>query len=71
MKLSSVLLVLGGAVAYPAASLAQGGDPTPVTDTVSFHIDSQRTGWNQTETILTPDNVSGPRLRAAVELATA
>jgi hypothetical protein len=31
-----------------------------VTNTVTFHIDSQRTGWNQTETILTPSNVSTP-----------
>src|SRR5262249_894304 len=47
---------LGCALSVPGVSLAQSA----VTNTVTFHIDSQRTGWNQTETILRPDNVSGP-----------
>jgi len=29
-------------------------------NTLTFQINSQRTGWNQNETILTPANVSGP-----------
>src|ERR1700682_934605 len=42
--------ILGCVLSYPAASLAQSTD---VTNTVTFHVDSQRTGWYQTETILT------------------
>jgi hypothetical protein len=49
--------ILGCVLSYPATSLAQSTD---VTNTVTFHVDSQRTGWYQTETILTPANVSAP-----------
>ena len=52
-----LLAFLGGAFVYPSVLLAQ---TTSVTNTRTFHIDIQRTGWNQTETILTPSNVSTP-----------
>src|SRR6266852_3961428 len=51
-----LLFLLGCALSDLGVSLAQSA----VTNTVTFHIDSQRTGWNQTEIILTPDSVSSP-----------
>jgi outer membrane protein assembly factor BamB len=55
-----VLLALVCALAFPAPLPAQRrAARREVTDTPTFHIDSLRTGWNQTETRLTPAAVSG------------
>ena len=49
--------IVGGSLFNPGASRAQS--PMPVNAT-TFHYDSQRTGWNSNETVLTPNHVSGP-----------
>ncbi len=54
-----VLMLLGSVVAPPVGLRAQS-DPNTAPNTLTFHVDSQRTGWNQTETILAPLNVAGP-----------
>jgi len=43
-------------------SLAQS-DPA-VVNAPTFHYDSQRTGWNSNETVLTPANVASPQFGA-------
>jgi hypothetical protein len=35
---------------------------------LTYHYNNQRTGWNPTETVLTPSNVSGLKLVASVPL---
>jgi len=51
-----VLGMVGGSLFNP--SRAQSLMPVNAT---TFHYDSQRTGWNSNETVLTPNNVSGPQ----------
>jgi len=45
----------------PGLLLGQGQlTPGAVTNTLTFHIDRQRTGWSPNETVLTPVSVSSP-----------
>src|SRR5262252_2785626 len=58
----SVVMIVASSLVITAMSFAQSGgsDGAPVMDTLSFHIDAQRTGWNPMESVLTPANVSSP-----------
>jgi hypothetical protein len=49
-------------LAITALSCAQSGgnDGALVMNTLTFHVNRQRTGWNSLESVLTPANVSGP-----------
>lgn len=57
-----VLTLAALSSAITAVSCAQsGGNEGPaVMNTLTFHLDRQRTGWNRMESVLTPANVSGP-----------
>ena len=52
------LAVLAGWLPTKGARVAAQASPVNAT---TFHYDSQRTGWNPNETILTPDTVSSPQ----------
>ena len=62
------LAIAGFTLAITAVSFAQSRgrhnshdtDDAAVMDTLTFHVDRQRTGWNPMESVLTPENVSGP-----------
>jgi hypothetical protein len=54
----AALAILGGWLSSRGVRVA--AQTTPV-NSPTFHYDSQRTGWNPNETILTPDTVSGPQ----------
>ena len=55
-----VLTLAGFSLAITALSFAQSGSNPDalVMNTLTFHIDRQRTGWNPMESVLTPTNVS-------------
>ena len=57
-----VLMLAGLGLAITALSCEQsGGDRVVrVMNTLTFHMNRQRTGWNPMESVLTPANVSGP-----------
>jgi hypothetical protein len=48
------------ACALVCAAQRNSAEHHPVTDTLTFHIDSLRTGWNPTEHSLKPTSVAGP-----------
>lgn len=58
-----VLTIVGFSSAITTLSFAQSGgnDGTVVMNTLTFHVNRQRTGWNPMESVLTPANVSDPR----------
>ena len=41
------------------AAAASAPPSPPAVDKLTYHVDAQRTGWNQNETILTPEAVKG------------
>jgi hypothetical protein len=57
-----VVMIAASSLTITAISFAHSGDrdAAAVRDTLTFHIDAQRTGWNPMESVLTPANVSGP-----------
>ncbi len=57
-----VLTLTGFSLAITGLSFAQSGtnDAASVMNTLTFHVDRQRTGWNAMESMLTPANVSSP-----------
>src|SRR5215469_1565488 len=57
-----VVMIAGSSLTVTAISFAhkRGSDEAAVMDTLTFHIDAQRTGWNSMESVLTSANVSGP-----------
>jgi hypothetical protein len=58
-----VVMIAGWALTITGISFAQSGDSddaAAVMDTLTFHVNAQRTGWNPMESVLTPANVSGP-----------
>src|SRR5262250_2616375 len=57
-----VVMIAGSSLTVTAISFAhkRGSDAAAVMDTLTFHINAQRTGWNSMESVLTPANVSGP-----------
>jgi len=59
-KRTVVILGLLGLLSLNSSTLTSRAlqGPDPVTNTLTFQINSQRTGWNQTETLLTPGTVS-------------
>jgi len=52
--------VLLGLISLNASKPISRGSRDLVTNMLTFDMDSQRTGWNQTESILTSANVAGP-----------
>lgn len=47
------------AITSPASNIVKVG----CTDAVTYHYNNERTGWNDTEQVLTPANVSSPEFR--------
>ena len=59
-RLVLALASLGLAITALSCAESGGNDAALAMNTLTFHVDRQRTGWNRMESVLTPANISGP-----------